>query len=140
MIRSATPGDTEAIVVAWRSASRVGHPFLDESFLTAEEARLRDVWLPSATTFVAESDGDVVGFLSLVGSTVGGLFVHADHQRRGVGAALLDHAATVASRLRLEVFEANTGGVAFYQACGFRPIGHSVDPDTGLVQVVMARG
>jgi ribosomal protein S18 acetylase RimI-like enzyme len=50
------------------------------------------------------------------------VFVDPDHQRSGIGAALLDALATrypQARRMLLEVDSTNHGAAAFYARCGF---------------------
>lgn len=87
--------------------------------------------------FVAEdADGERVGFLHLqktqdffTGRTnchVSDLAVAQEHERRGVGRALLDHAETWAREhrcalLTLGVFPGNERARALYEATGFGP-------------------
>ena len=73
-----------------------------------------------------------MGFVSMVGYEVGGIFVTPSHQSKGVGHALLDHVAATRSYLELEVFEANTIGRRFYDAYGFRAVGEGLDDTVGL--------
>jgi GNAT superfamily N-acetyltransferase len=67
-------------------------------------------------TRVAEIEGRIVGFATLVGSELEDLFVDPDWMRQGIATALvLDVAATV-SRINLT---ANPHALAFYEAVGF---------------------
>ena len=88
--------------------------------------------MPVAETIVHETEGHVDGFLSLIGDEVGALFVDPDRQRSGIGRALVDTARERRSGLVLDVFEANTGGRAFYDAYGFEAVGRHVDEATGF--------
>ena len=132
VIRSYTSGDLDEVVEAWYRASLEAHSFLSEDFFDAERERLSDLWLPMADTSVFEVGGHVVGFASMVGNEVGGIFVAPSHQNKGIGHALLDHVAATRPYLELEVFEANTLGRRFYDAYGFRVLGEGLDDTVGL--------
>lgn len=138
-IRKYQPTDTEELLDAWYSASQVAHPFLDEDFLAREREIIASVYLPSpeSETWVHEEDGVVVGFISMLGNEVGGLFVHAAHQRKGIGQQLMDHAATLRMPLVLDVFKENTIGRSFYQKYGFVEISELFDEETQHHQIRM---
>lgn len=133
MIRRYRERDLEQLVSAWESASRVAHDFLDEAFLEAERERIRNVYLPASETWVWEEGGRVIGFVSLLGNEVGGIFVDPTAQRRGVGRALMDHARNRRGSLELDVFEKNTIGRSFYARYGFTEIARSTHEETGEV-------
>ncbi|WP_372423175.1 GNAT family N-acetyltransferase [Salinarimonas chemoclinalis] len=111
--------DADACLAVWRDASRAGHPFLGENALAADAVLVRDVYLPKAEIAVAEEDGRVVGFVALLGDIVGGLFVDPAWHGRGIGRALVLHAAERKGGLAVDVYEANTGARAFYRRLGF---------------------
>ncbi len=100
-----------------------------------ERTAIADRWLPASETLVFEVEGRVVGFLSLVGNEVGGLFVHPDHHRRGIGSALLDRARSMRSVLELSVFEDNPIGRAFYEGHGFAEVGRRMNEDAGHMEI-----
>ena len=132
VIRPYTDDDVGEVLDAWYLASVEAHSFLNESFFDAERGRLSDLWLPGSDTSVFEAGGRVVGFVSMVGNEVGGIFVTPERQGQGIGRALLDHVAATRRYLELEVFEANTIGRRFYDAYGFRVRGEGIERDTGL--------
>jgi putative acetyltransferase len=140
LIRRYLDSDLDEVLDAWYEASMVAHSFLSPEFFVTERQLMAEQWLPSAETYVCERDGRVVGFISLVGDEVGGLFVHPEHQGRGAGRALMDHARSSRSSLELEVFEENPIGRRFYDAYGFEPIGSRFDPDTGHTQIRLHLG
>ena len=132
MIRPYRPADEPDLLRVWEEASALAHPFLSAEFLAAERCAIPRDYLPNAETVVYESAGAVVGFLSLLGSEVGGLFVDPAHHRRGIGQALLNCARSLRGDLEVEVFEQNPLGRTFYAACGFRQIDRHVHPPTGF--------
>lgn len=135
MIREYRKSDLAAVLKVWASASAVGHPFLTDEFLATERRNIADRYLPAAETWVWETDGRVVGFVSLVGNEVGGLFVHPTLHGRGIGRALVDHVRGLRDELEVEVFKDNASGRAFYRACGFIELHEEIHVETGLAVV-----
>jgi putative acetyltransferase len=130
-IRPCTEADHAAVTAVWLAANRVAHPFLDEDFLREEQRNLRNVYLPGAETWVAEAHGRVVGFISLMGHQVGGLFLSPAWQGRGLGRALMDKAVAERGALELDVFQANVVARRFYHRYGFLDAGDYVHAPTG---------
>lgn len=135
LIRPFVDGDLDELLDVWYRASKVGHPFLDEEFLAAERRQIELAWLPIADTLVFEVEGHIAGFVALVGSEVGGLFVDPAHHRSGIGTALLDEARLSHADLEVNVFEANGRGRSFYEAYGFTEVGRSIHPESGLAEI-----
>ncbi len=123
---------------AWYTASKIAHHFLNEAFLAEERKRIAADYLPASETWVYEKDGKVIGFISLLGNEVGGLFVHADHQRNGIGHQLMDFAANIRMPLVLDVFKDNPIGRNFYKQYGFVETGEVFEEETGKNQIRMA--
>ena len=125
MIRLYQEKDIEEVVESWYQASCLAHSFLSDRFFEEEEINLRELFLPNSETWVKEINGRVVGFISLIikekhgEAEVGGLFIHPEWQRQGIGQALMDKARADYPILELDVFAANTQGRAFYQKYGF---------------------
>jgi ribosomal protein S18 acetylase RimI-like enzyme len=130
IIRRADPGDFEAMARIWLAASRVGHPFLGEAVLKAQLNTVRDVYFPQADNCVAEETA-VIGFIGMLGSHIGGLFVDPKDHHRGIGRRLVEHAADRLGSLSVEVYEQNDTAVAFYRSCGFLLTGRKDRDDEG---------
>ena len=137
MIRKSGETDFEAIIGVWFAASQVATPFLSDEFLVEERDNIRKIWLPKAETWVYEGEDTVVGFISLIGNEVGAIFVHPDYQGRGIGRALMDHAASLRDYLYLDVFEENAVGRRFYDRYGFQFERKHVHEQTGQMQIRM---
>ena len=131
VIRTYRPADCEELLEVWAAASAVAHPFLDESFLEEERWNIRNVYLPKTETWVWEADGQVVGFIALLGNEVGAIFVDPRFHGTGIGRALMDHARTLHGELEVEVFKENAIGRAFYDRYGFVPMMEKVHEPTG---------
>jgi putative acetyltransferase len=131
VIRDYTDSDLEQLLDVWYRASRIAHAFLPEEFLERERRLIAEEWLPVAETRVYVDDDGVVGFLSLVGTDVGAIFVDPERQGQGIGRALMDGARASRPFLELDVFEANAIGRRFYDAYGFREVGGHDHDETG---------
>jgi putative acetyltransferase len=135
MIRASRREDTAQVIDVWYRVSLIAHPFLTDDFLEGERAEIIERWLPIAETTVYEIDGRLVGFISLIDTEVGAVFVDPDYQGRGIGRALMDHARASRPFLELDVFEANRIGRGFYQAYGFRFVDRHVNDKAGQVEL-----
>ncbi|WP_207461856.1 GNAT family N-acetyltransferase [Azospirillum sp. SYSU D00513] len=134
-IRPYETADHAECLAVWLSASRTGHPFLSEADLAEQKPLVADLYLPSAENWVAMgTDGRLLGFIGLLDTGthahIGGLFVDPRAHGRGVGRALVEHAAALKGVLTVEVYESN-GAVRFYERCGFRPTGRRERDDQG---------
>jgi GNAT superfamily N-acetyltransferase len=101
---------------------------------------------PGSATFVAELDGEVVGFASVGRSrddeaeTEGELYaiyLHPSRWDQGIGRALLERAeesmrASGFERAILWVMEGNERGERFYRAAGWQHDGRKVDAFQGV--------
>ena len=134
-IRKYIDTDCAAVIELWHAASKVATPFLSDEFLAFEREEINRVYLPSAETWVFETEGTVQGFVSLIGNEVGAIFVHSTSQGHGIGRALMDHAASLRDYLYLDVFEENAVGRCFYERYGFQFDRKHVHEQTGHMQI-----
>ena len=116
----------------WLDASRLAHPFLGEKRLLAQRKLVEEKYLPAAQTWVACRLGEPVGFISLLGSFVGAVFVAPGQQGQGIGRRLIARALDLKGELSLEVYTANAQAVSFYAALGFREVSRRPTDDEGL--------
>lgn len=164
-VRPATPNHAPGIarvhVAAWQAAYRgiVADAVLDA--LDKDERTL--TWVARLTdpkndiqTLVAEEDGSVAGFVSVLGvsrdedvapgtAEIPALYVDPPRWRTGVGRALMEVAlaalvAAGAHEVTVWVLEGNERALAFYAAAGFRPDGvRDDDGETGAPEIRLAR-
>lgn len=167
-IRPYTPADEDAAVLVWARAARPAHPFVPDEGTGGRERKMREVYLVHADNWVAEIDGRAVGVLGLLhsgttlpdgggtdaaepgtetrvdpgteaGAEIGGLFVAPEAQGRGVGRALVGHAAARHGALTLEVYEKNTAARGFYARTGFTERSRRDDDEYGEVLLRLVR-
>jgi tartrate dehydrogenase len=124
LIRRYRPDDFDPVTDLWRQVPssrlpglpgaqglhrRRGPRVLSASVVVVK----REVW-------VTEDAGRPVAFMAMPGDFIDQLYVAPEHQRRGLGQALLAHARTRSpSGLRLFTFQFNANGRAFYEKNGF---------------------
>ena len=131
MIRKYQKQDTSSVIAVWRSASALAHPFLSESFMDETETAIREKYLPNTETWIAEKEGQVIGFISLFGNEVGALFLLPEFHGKGLGRKLMNKAASLHSELLVEVFKENMIGRKFYERYGFRLMKEYTHEPTG---------
>ena len=137
VIRDYTRDDDDAIVAVWEAAARVAHPFLSEEFIAGERVAIREQYLPNTATLVAEENGTVIGFTSMMGDELGAIFLDPAFHGQGVGRALMDATAHGRAFVDVEVFKENPIGRAFYQRYGFREVSKSIHEATGETLIRM---
>lgn len=123
--------DQAEMVRIWLEASRVGHPFLSEDDLQSQLVLVRDVYLPKAESWVAFFGSRPAGFIGLLGSFIGGLFVDPALHGAGVGGALVEHAAREKPTLSVDVYALNKAAIGFYQRLGFVERSRRMPDDKG---------
>ncbi|WP_373354938.1 GNAT family N-acetyltransferase [Pseudoroseicyclus sp. CXY001] len=124
--------DLERLSDIWFAASLLAHPFIGEPRLIEQRRLIEQEYLPKAETAVACLGGEPAGFISLLGTFVGGIFVAPERQGLGIGRRLIFHALARTGELTLEVYTANRQAVRFYEALGFRQLSRREVDDEGL--------
>ncbi|HIW86578.1 MAG TPA: GNAT family N-acetyltransferase [Candidatus Eubacterium faecipullorum] len=113
MIRRFRNEDTDSVMHVWLDANMQAHSFIPQEFWKNNFEYAKEQ-IPKAETYVYEKDGAVLGFISLNGSYIEGLFVRKEYRALGIGTALLDFVKEKKSSLLLHVYCQNTGAVDFY--------------------------
>ncbi|WP_189130762.1 GNAT family N-acetyltransferase [Wenjunlia tyrosinilytica] len=133
LIRREAPADVPAVRAVTAAAFARPRTPVPVEVAVLDALRTCDGWLPSLSMVAVGGDGDAVGHGEVVGHVVctrahidgapvlglGPLSVHPDHQRRGVGLALV-HSVLGAADARDEPLVALLGSPAYYGRYGFR--------------------
>ena len=137
-ITAATQHDFSRLTQIWEAAVRATHYFLVEDDILRYRRLVHDIYLAHVELAIARSeDGTILGFMGVTPPSspstftkgapakVEMLFIDPEHHQKGVGTALLQHAAKKYGTLDVDVNEQNPGGVAFYKKSGFTQTGRS---------------
>ncbi|MBV7296435.1 N-acetyltransferase [Enterovibrio paralichthyis] len=137
MIRAFRTEDMDAVLAIWLQASIKAHDFVDASFWRGQVENMRNMYIPASECYVFERDGEVAGFYALYEDFLPAIFVSPEHQRRGIGKALLDDAKSKRSEITLSVYKENPDSVGFYQSQGFAVVSEQDDEHTGHPELTM---
>lgn len=130
-IRQYEKSDLEAVLDSWEMATRIAHEFMTDEFINQERKKTAEIYIPNTDTWVAEIDGEVRGFIALMGNEVGAIFLQPKYHGMGVGRALMDKAQELLGNLEVEVFKENSLGRNFYSKYGFEYSSETLHKSTG---------
>lgn len=130
-IRQYTESDLHPVLDSWEVATRLAHEFMTDDFIAQERKNVAEIYLPNTDTWVAEVDGEVKGFIALMGNEVGAIFLQPKCHGTGIGKALMDKAQELHGNLEVEVFKENAIGRKFYSKYGFEQLEEKLHEPTG---------
>ncbi len=130
-IRQYENTDLDSVLSSWEVATRLAHPFMTDEFIAQERKNVAEIYLPNTDTWVAQIDGEVRGFIALMGNEVGAIFLQPEFHGQGVGKALMDKAQELHGDLEVEVFKENVIGRNFYSKYGFEHLDEKRHEPTG---------
>jgi GNAT superfamily N-acetyltransferase len=119
MIRPATVEDAPAVAAINRLATDKAMPWLPVLHSLEGDTKFFTRVVAEQTFVVAEEGGVIVGFCGVHDGWVEHLYIHPEHQGRGLGSALMAWAKDGARHLQLWVFERNHAAQRFYAKHGF---------------------
>ena len=131
MIRKHIEKDLEQILKIWYQSSTLAHPFLKLDFVEKVKSDMRNMYIPNSETWVYVNDSEIVGFISMMGNEIGGLFVKPNMLGKGIGTQLVHFISKNHKILEVEVFEKNKIGRAFYDKSGFHLIKEYKNEESG---------
>lgn len=131
-IRAYQPDDLEVIVQLWYRTWHQTFPHLQHPYpYAAWEERFREYFAVHGSIWLAEIDPCIAGFIVIIPDRqwIDQLFVDANYQSRGVGAALLKQAKAICSEgLSLCTLQENVRARSFYERHGFKAGKSSINP------------
>lgn len=132
VIREYQNGDFDAVTILWRVAREMSLPEFQREkghFFYEDQNYFRDHILKQNKVWVVEVDKKVVAFMAMEGEFIDQLYIHPDHQRHGIGKALLDFARRQSpEHLWLYTLQVNVNARAFYEKSGFAAEKFGVSP------------
>ena len=130
-VRQYENSDLDAVLSSWETATRLAHPFMTDEFIAQERMNVAEIYMPNADTWVVDIEGNVEGFIALMGNEVGAIFLQPEYHGTGAGKALMDKAQELHSDLEVEVFKENSIGRKFYSRYGFEHLEEKLHEPTG---------
>jgi putative acetyltransferase len=127
--------DEDAAIALWLRTWPAAYPDIDfAARLDWWRARWREELAPSATIAIAESDGAMIGFVTVDPRSLylDQLVVAPEYWGAGIGAALVAEAKRLSPNgLDLDVNTDNARAIRFYEKCGFVITGAGKNPISG---------
>ncbi|MDQ2693553.1 MAG: GNAT family N-acetyltransferase [Chloroflexota bacterium] len=122
-IREYRPEDFDAVTILWRVAREKSLPDFQRTkghFFYEDQDYFRNHILNHNRLWVIERNARPVAFMAMRDDFIDQLYVHPDHQNRGLGKALLDHARQLSpDHIWLYTLQSNVNARAFYEKYGF---------------------
>jgi len=147
-VRPATPDDAPAVLALHGAAIRERGPEAYDDRAVAAWPRRGDpddypIGDPDHAFLVVQRAGAVAGFgdLALDEAGIVGVYVHPDHQRRGVGRAPVDRLEAAARDHGLDALEpvASLNAVGFYRGLGYERVRREPHETSGGVELDCVR-
>jgi len=132
IIREYRPEDFDLVTILWRISREKSLPEFQRAkghFFYEDQEYFRDHVLMEDEIIVVESKQRPVAFMAIRDDFIDQLYVHPDHQNRGIGKALLDFARQLSpEHLWLYTLQINMNARAFYEKNGFTAEKFGVSP------------
>jgi ribosomal protein S18 acetylase RimI-like enzyme len=136
MIRRAGAADLEQVMAIWLATNCEAHPFIDALYWQNHFDKVQRT-IRQSTVFVAEREGQILGFVGLVDHMIAGLFVAKKYQHMGIGKQLLATLKATAASLELSVYQKNTAAIDFYESQGFKKIALHLEQENSEKEYTM---
>ena len=136
IIRKAEINDIEDIMQIWMTENIRAHYYISSDYWEANYSAVKNI-LPQSEIYVSVCDGETAGFIGANDNYIEGIFVKSNHQRKGVGSALLNKLKERKSSLTLNVYKKNDNAVAFYLKNEFSIINENIEENTKESQYLM---
>jgi len=134
-LRHYDAGDETAAIDLWQRTWQHAYPVIDFAARRAWWVkRWRDEILPHAIIVIAEADGSLIGFVSVLPETgyLDQIVVAPENWSSGLAEALLGEARRLSpAGLTLHVNKDNARALRFYEKHGFMIQGGDVNPSSG---------
>jgi ribosomal protein S18 acetylase RimI-like enzyme len=131
-IRAFVEDDFDDLVSSWHETNLVSYRYVAEQqkhTLADAQRFFRNHVLPACQVLVATRAEQRLGMLALEAPWIRQFAVFPEHQRRGIGTALLQKAREQSPvELRLFTFQRNAKARAFYEKHGFAAVAFGVCP------------
>lgn len=119
-ISTTEKAEYQEITDVWEASVRATHDFLKEEDILYFKPLILNQYLDAVQLRVTKSEeGKIVGFVGAAEQNLEMLFIHPDYRGQGIGKQLLNYALEHFDIKKVDVNEANTQALGFYEKMGF---------------------
>lgn len=136
MIRKFERSDTERVMQIWLTGNEDAHSFIPKAYWRFNFSAVQEQIL-QAEVFVYEKDGEIQGFVGMMGDYLAGIFVDKKYRSRGIGKGLLACVKKNHPMFSLHVYQKNRRAVDFYLREGLSIVSKGIDEDTAETDYTM---
>lgn len=104
MVRRFQKSDTDKVMQIWLNGNEDAHPFIPKEYWRSNFSMVREQLL-QAEIFVCETEGEIQGFIGIVGEYIAGIFVERAYRSCGIGKQLLEYVKRIYGILSLSVYQ-----------------------------------
>jgi len=138
MIRKLQKKDLDKVMYIWLEANTQAHDFVSKTYWQESYEMAKEMLLHSELyIFEDDADHEIQGFIGLIDSYIGGIFVYNEAQSQGIGKQLLDYAKKFKTRLSLHVYKKNERAIDFYKRENFSINSEKTDKNTNEIEYLM---
>lgn len=128
--------DLEPVMKIWIETTIETHHFIDKSYWEENYNMVKEM-LQESTLYVFEENEEIKGFVGLIDTMIGGLFIKRESQSKGIGKCLLEYIKKEYQELTIQVYQKNKRGIRFYKRENFVLVREQVDENTKEGELVM---
>ncbi len=129
--------DIDTVVELWYKTSIIAHNFIPNNYWGKNKEAMASIYLPNSETYLAITQGKIIGFISMAENYLAAIFVDSKTQGKGIGKTLLNFVKNKRTIIQLKVYLKNTKAVAFYKSHDFKIISEDTDEETGEKEFLM---
>ncbi|KXF80461.1 GNAT family N-acetyltransferase [Enterovibrio coralii] len=133
------PRYTEQTIEMWRESKEAALGIPELHSLDSHRYYLNRILAPSHRIYLAveKTTDTVLGMMAMDDVYISQLYIHPDHQCRGIGSALVELAQENTDHLKLYTFEVNLPARTFWEKHGFKEceVGQH-DNEEGLADIL----
>jgi ribosomal protein S18 acetylase RimI-like enzyme len=125
-----SPEYARELVAMWRESFERALGIINPHPLEGQLRYLEETVVPEnhVRLVLDKSDSKIIGIMASTPDHIAQLYVHVNHQHKGIGTMLLNIAKQNSNgRLRLFTFKANRNAQRFYEHHGFKIIGRGFE-------------
>lgn len=119
------------VMAIWAAYVQKYHGYLSNEWMAETRKLMSEHYLHASDVHVYEHNGQIVGFVAMVDTYVGVLFVESEYEGKGFAKALLNKVNSLESELVTSAYSKNQDGRSFYERHGFVPLKEELQEVSG---------